>query len=253
MFDNLISSDRKKKSRFWNLRTILVAIIVNELIIGGAVYVSGKQTKEGPKKEKELVTYVKVTKPPPPPPKPKKPPPPKPKKSPPPPPKSEKPPPPKGFQELKAPTVVPSKIPPVNLNAVAVNAADFSGLGVAGGRANGKGHGKGNSSGSSFNFHTIFRVVEQMPKMVGGIQALYKAIGGYPELARKAGIEGTVIVQFTVDENGKVTDPKILRTPSEILSDAVLRALKKVRFTPGKQRGRAVKVRMSIPVRFKIQ
>ncbi|MFB6271960.1 MAG: energy transducer TonB [Salinibacter sp.] len=97
----------------------------------------------------------------------------------------------------------------------------------------------------------IFMVVEQQPDC-GGIKQVQKK-ATYPEFAKKAGIEGQVIVQFVVNEQGKVTNPKVVRGVHELLNKEALRAVKKLNCTPGKQRGEAVKVRMSLPVTFRLQ
>ncbi len=98
----------------------------------------------------------------------------------------------------------------------------------------------------------IFMVVEQMPEIIGGMASIYEHIE-YPEFARKAGIEGTVFVQFTVDEQGNVSNVVIQRGVHELLDQEALRAVRQLQFRPGKQRGQAVKVRMSLPVRFRLQ
>ncbi|NCP84893.1 MAG: energy transducer TonB [Bacteroidetes bacterium] len=97
----------------------------------------------------------------------------------------------------------------------------------------------------------IFVVVEKRPEIKGGMKALYKYIV-YPEIARKAGIEGRVILEFVVDERGKVSNVKVLRSVGGGLDEAAISAVKKVKFTPGMQRGRPVKVRYTLPVTFKL-
>jgi protein TonB len=97
----------------------------------------------------------------------------------------------------------------------------------------------------------IFVIVEEMPEMIGGIESLYETLE-YPEVARLAGIEGNVVVQLLIDENGVPSNPVILRSAGQILNDAAKDALLKQRFTPGRQRGKAVRVQMAFPVRFKL-
>jgi protein TonB len=97
----------------------------------------------------------------------------------------------------------------------------------------------------------IFIVVEEMPELIGGIAALQKSIS-YPEIAKKAGVEGRVIVQFIVDEQGGVIDPVVVRGIGAGCDDEALRAVKLAHFKPGKQRGKAVRVRMSLPVTFRL-
>lgn len=98
----------------------------------------------------------------------------------------------------------------------------------------------------------VFVVVENMPKLKGGMAALQKSVK-YPEMARKAGIEGTVYVQFVVSKKGVPTNIKVVRGIGGGCDEAAVAAIKKARFTPGMQRGRPVPVRMSIPVRFHLQ
>ena len=98
----------------------------------------------------------------------------------------------------------------------------------------------------------VFVVVEDQPQLKGGMAALQKEVN-YPEFAKKAGIEGRVFVQFVVDESGNVQDPKVTRGVHKLLNEEAVRAVKQMTFTPGKQRGKAVKVQMSLPVTFRLK
>lgn len=98
----------------------------------------------------------------------------------------------------------------------------------------------------------IFVVVERMPKLKGGMAAVHQHME-YPEMARKAGIEGRVIVQFVVDENGNVNNPKVVRGIGGGCNEEALRVVKKLEFVPGMQRGRPVKVRYTMPIRFALE
>jgi protein TonB len=98
----------------------------------------------------------------------------------------------------------------------------------------------------------IFIVVEQMPELIGGIAAIQRELH-YPEIAQKAGIEGMVVVQFVVDENGNPIDLEVTKGLSGGCNEEALRVIREhARFKPGQQRGKAVRVRFSIPVRFKL-
>ena len=97
----------------------------------------------------------------------------------------------------------------------------------------------------------IFVVVEQQPDC-GGVKALQEEVE-YPEFAKKAGIEGRVFVQFVVNEQGNVVNPKVTRGVHKLLNEEALRAVKTLSCTPGKQRGKSVKVQMSLPVTFRLQ
>lgn len=100
--------------------------------------------------------------------------------------------------------------------------------------------------------HEIFLVVEDMPEPAGGMQAIYSAIR-YPDAARRAGIEGRVIIQFMVDENGKVRDPVVIRGIGAGCDEAAIAAIESVEWTPGRQRGRAVRVQFQLPIMFRLQ
>lgn len=96
-----------------------------------------------------------------------------------------------------------------------------------------------------------FEVVEDMPEIIGGMDALYDVLE-YPELARRAGIEGRVSVRFIVDEQGNVVDPEIIVGAGAGLDEAALNAIQQVSFRPGRQRGRPVPVRFTIQIRFEL-
>ncbi|MCP9292743.1 MULTISPECIES: energy transducer TonB [Gracilimonas] len=98
----------------------------------------------------------------------------------------------------------------------------------------------------------IFVVVEQMPELIGGLAAVQKHIT-YPEMALKAGIEGRVVVQFLIDKEGNVLDPIVVRGIGGGCDEEALKAVQKVKFKPGKQRGQPVIVRYSLPVAFRLQ
>jgi protein TonB len=98
----------------------------------------------------------------------------------------------------------------------------------------------------------IFVVVEQMPEIIGGIQKVYEYLE-YPEMARTANIEGQVIVQLVIETDGTPSSPEIIRSASEILDEAAIKAVMKLRFIPGRQRDQPVRVRYSIPIRFELR
>lgn len=98
----------------------------------------------------------------------------------------------------------------------------------------------------------VFVVVENQPKLVGGLASLQKKIN-YPEMARKAGIEGRVYVQFVVNKKGRVENPRVMRGIGGGCDKEALRVIKQAKFRPGMQRGRPVKVQMSLPIVFRLQ
>lgn len=97
-----------------------------------------------------------------------------------------------------------------------------------------------------------FIVVEKMPEPVGGMKSIYDKVI-YPAEARKAGIEGRVVVQFVVDENGQVVDPQIIRGIGGGCDEAALAAVKGIEFTPGYQKGVPVRVQFQLPIVFRLQ
>ena len=98
----------------------------------------------------------------------------------------------------------------------------------------------------------IFVIVEQMPELIGGLGELQSKIK-YPEIAKKAGVEGRVFVQFIVDEQGNVVNPEVARGIGAGCDEEALRAIRTAKFKPGKQRGQAVRVKMSLPITFKLK
>jgi protein TonB len=99
---------------------------------------------------------------------------------------------------------------------------------------------------------TYFVAVEEMPEPVGGIKGIQEKIV-YPEIAKRAGVEGKVYVLAFVDETGTVTKAQVLKGIGAGCDEAALDAVQKTKFKPGKQRGKPVKVQVSIPIIFKLQ
>ncbi len=97
----------------------------------------------------------------------------------------------------------------------------------------------------------IFTIVEEMPVLLGGVNAIYEYLR-YPEIARRAGIEGRVIVQFIIDQEGNVVDPVVVRGIGGGCDEEALEAVTHLKFSPGRQRGRPVKVRYSLPIIFRL-
>lgn len=76
----------------------------------------------------------------------------------------------------------------------------------------------------------------------------------YPEIAQEAGIEGTVFIQAFIDKKGRVIETTIIKgIPNTGLDEAAIKAIRKTRFRPARQRERAVGVWISIPVNFKLK
>lgn len=102
-----------------------------------------------------------------------------------------------------------------------------------------------------------FVPVENMPEFPGGEAALYKFFGEhmkYPRIAKETGIQGTVYIQFIIDEKGNVTQVATAKGRNVYLDKEAERVVKLLpKWTPGKQRGHAVPVGIRIPVRFTLR
>jgi periplasmic protein TonB len=102
----------------------------------------------------------------------------------------------------------------------------------------------------------IFTVVEQQPEFAGGYDALTAYLRThmqYPKLARKMGIEGTVHVSFLVSKTGSISEVKVLRGISAECDKEAIRVVEKMpAWTPGKQNGHPVHVRLVMPLKFRL-
>ena len=97
--------------------------------------------------------------------------------------------------------------------------------------------------------HGIYIVCEKMPEIEGGIKAIQKIIK-YPLKAKTLGVQGVVYVQFIVDEKGDVLEPKLIKKLGAGCDEEALRVLKKIKFKPGYVKGKPVKSRFTLPIRF---
>jgi len=100
---------------------------------------------------------------------------------------------------------------------------------------------------------SFFVPYDDPPDPIGGFAAIQSKLV-YPEIARKAGIEGTVTVQAKISERGEVIDTRILvPLGNSGCNEAAVKAIKAVKWKPAKQRDKPVAVWVSIPVRFKLK
>ncbi|MBN1999727.1 energy transducer TonB [candidate division KSB1 bacterium] len=99
----------------------------------------------------------------------------------------------------------------------------------------------------------IFVAYDEAPEPIGGFAAIQKNLV-YPEIARKAGVEGRVYVQIIVDEKGNVVSAKVQKSlGNNGCDEAAIAAIKSVKWRPAKQRDKPVKVQVGIPVVFKLK
>jgi protein TonB len=91
-----------------------------------------------------------------------------------------------------------------------------------------------------------------MPEPSGGLANVYKTIA-YPDIARKSGIEGKVYLLVYVNEKGSVDDVKVVKGIGAGCDEAAINAFKKANFSPGEDNGIPIKVKLTIPVTFKLK
>ena len=103
----------------------------------------------------------------------------------------------------------------------------------------------------------IFQVVEEMPEFPGGMGEAMKFLAKnikYPVAAQQAKIEGRVIVQFVVERDGSISDIHTLRGVNPDLDAEAIRVVSLMpKWKPGKQRGKAVAVKYTMPIMFRLQ
>ena len=102
----------------------------------------------------------------------------------------------------------------------------------------------------------IFTVVEDQPQFPGGEEARQRFLEEnlrYPQMAREAGIQGTVFVTFVVETDGSVTDVQVLRGIGGGCDQEAVRVVEMMpRWEPGRQRGQPVRVQFNMPIRFRL-
>ena len=235
MFDNLIESRRQTDVKSM-LRNSTLSLLVHVIGISAAVYVTlhaGEASRERVRQVDLTMQTQKQEQ----------------KKDEPPPPEkvAQVNPPPKGFQTLSIPTNIPVDIPPPQQNQH-FDAADFSGVGVAGGVAGGVVGGTG-------------PVVTDQPYMEAVVEERPEVISGscipprYPEILKQAGIEGHIMVEFIIDTLGRAErgSLRVVQNGGQQLFEAPAKeAVQSCRFRPGRISGRAVRVRVQQPINFQI-
>ena len=238
---NTLFESRPRKKRVTG--GTIASVLVHSAIVLLAVFATARASAvkdEGPLAQK--VNFVKTAEPP----KPveKKP------DTPPPPPKAKKPAikhhtasplppgpkaeiaPPKGFKVLQAPLTISNRIPDIDLSAKVTNEADFSGKGVRGGSSTGVEGSNGTKEGAAGGVDTNKNYAEfEVEREVSPISGTNIP---YPEGMRSSGIEGKVLAEFVVNENGRVETGtfKILDSTNEMFAQAVRSALSRMRFRP---------------------
>ena len=244
MMNTLLESRPKKQK---STGGTIFSVVFHSMLLFFAVFATARAgVREDTEKREQKVSFVKMKKEPPPPvvKKEEPPPPPKVKKEAPAPkvqkmnplppaPKAEIAPP-KGFKVLEAPIVVPNKIPDIDLSAKLTNEADFSGKGVKGGSSTGtegsEGTKEGAPAGASIDTNKNYAEFEVERQ----VQAISGTNVSYPESLRSSGVEGQVLAQFVVNENGRVESStfKVLESSNPTFTEAVKNALGRMKFRP---------------------
>lgn len=103
----------------------------------------------------------------------------------------------------------------------------------------------------------IFEVVEQQPAFPGGMDKLMQWLSKnlkYPASAQENGTQGRVVVQFVVNKDGSIVEPKVIKSVDPALDKEAIRVVSAMpHWQPGKQRGKPVRVRFTLPVTFRLQ
>lgn len=100
---------------------------------------------------------------------------------------------------------------------------------------------------------TIHLFPEVKPEPTGGMDAFYKFVGKnlkYPKRAQHTNTQGKVFIEFVIDKNGQVTDMKVVKGIGSGCDEEAMRVLALTKWQPGRQRGKPVKVRMTMPLNF---
>lgn len=102
----------------------------------------------------------------------------------------------------------------------------------------------------------IYQVVEEQPLFPGGMDKMAEFLQAnikYPALCKKEGIQGRVVVQFVVNKDGSICDAKVVKSAHPQLDAEGIRVISSMpRWIPGKQKGKNVRVRYTLPVYFRL-
>jgi protein TonB len=102
----------------------------------------------------------------------------------------------------------------------------------------------------------VFVIVEKMPEFPGGKLEMMKFISTniiYPEIAVKNGIEGTVVIEFIIEKDGSISNIKIIKDTGGGCGEAGVDVIKLMpNWIPGTQRDQPVRVKMLVPIKFRL-
>lgn len=251
MFTTLIASDSKKKGKTMTPGSMFLSVTLHGLLLVGAVYAS-VQPPEAEREVEEQVTFLEIED--------------EAEPEPPPPPLEE----PVvtaapaapivvGFQELVPPMEPPPVIPMADMSAPAVNIEDFSGIGVAGGVAPPEGYvppptpPDPGEAGESFAYEVA--VLDAPPVLQNTAAVTAAMLREYPKILLDAGISGQVTAEFVVQADGTVdmSTVKITNSSNERFVQPTTNVIERFRYTPGRYKGQAVRVLVSMPIGWRAQ
>ena len=243
LFSTLVASKPKREGR-WGALAGITSLALHAGVVAGLVWIT-MNVGAANEFDEEMITEILIPEeeaPPPPPP-------------PPPPPMEEAPPvvemeePPLGFQTLSPPSVILPDIPPPTSNTQ-FDARDFSGEGVEGGRATGNPDREVTvediDAAPRFTPYTVRPEIRNMDEVSRALQRFY------PPLLRDAGVGGTVVVWFLIDEQGNVVRTQLHQGSGHAqLDEAALRVGEVMEFTPAMNRDQRVRVWVQLPITFR--
>ena len=152
-----------------------------------------------------------------------------------------------GFQTLTIPDFVPPEIPPPAIG-VTIRESDFSGRGTEGGRADGT---PGAPPEEDLSVTPTFTPFTVKPELRNPDEVARSLQRNYPPLLRDAGIGGTTIMWFFINENGTVINTKLFKTSGyDALDDAAAKVAEIMKFSPAMNRDKTVQVWVQIPITF---
>ncbi|HEX5724158.1 MAG TPA: energy transducer TonB [Longimicrobiaceae bacterium] len=245
MFNVLVSGGRKR--RLWNPLTVAVSLAAHLVLLDLAMGVADGDAKES-EEDPPIIWIDDEPSPPPPPP------------APPVLARAYEPPASTGetLEIQQPPQNPPPAILPPRVTDVPVNPAEYSGQGPIGQRigppsTNPPGPTGGNGTGGSAPYTSD--MVHELPRIANEREAQNVLRRSYPTLLRNAGVEGRVMLQAVIDENGVVVPGSVtvVSATHESFAEAALRAIERFRFRPAKVDGRSVAVMISIPVDWTLE
>ena len=113
-----------------------------------------------------------------------------------------------------------------------------------------------NSSENALATDSVLMIPEEMPSFPGGVMALMEFLQKnvkYPVEAQKKGVQGRVLVSFVVEKDGSLSEIKTVKSVDPLLDEEAVRVVKSMpKWEPGKQKGKAVRVKYNVPISFKL-